>query len=313
MKVVRGARTLSSTLPRPICVTFGNFDGVHRGHQSILAALRAEAGSVGTVAVISFYPHPIRVLRGVKVPRIFSLSETVAAFRRHGVHLFNPIFFSRVFAETSALDFIQRHLIGRFDADCVVTGPDARFGAQGLGDVDLLASELSRLGRRYRSVPFLVEEQMRVSSRSIRDLLGVGAVEKVALLLGQPYRISGKVKRGAGRGSLIGVPTANIALPGQLQRPAYGVYASTLEIGHDRFPSVSNFGLRPTVDGKTELLETHILGTAPAALYGKQVRVALLARLRAEQKFPTLEALKAQIEVDVIEARRLLSELGVLV
>ncbi|WKZ56890.1 MAG: riboflavin biosynthesis protein RibF [Bdellovibrionota bacterium] len=311
MIVRRGGPTLPSLL-RPVSVTFGNFDGVHRGHQRIMRALREQAGAQGSVVVVSFYPHPVSVVRGISIPRIFDLHENAAAFERYGVDVLYLLHFSEPFSKLAPERFIHEYLLARINADVVVTGPDARFGRSGAGDVSLLRSELLKVGRRYLEVPFFEEGNERISSRRVRELIVAGEVQKAALLMGHPYRLRGRIQAGAGRGRTIGVPTANMRIARELVRPAYGVYASTLECEGTVYPAVTNIGVRPTVDGQHETVESHVLGRSPGTLYGKSVRLALLAHLRAEQRFPSLEALKTQIQVDIAEAQRILQAIGIM-
>lgn len=282
-------------------VALGNFDGVHLGHRHVLQSLR-EVSQERPSVVVSFYPHPVRVLRGDREPRaLSSLREKRERFGEFGIQLVYGIHFTRSFSKVTAKEFIERVLVSALGAKVLVVGEDVAIGHNREGDLQYLQSELPKYGIDLRVVPKFLARGERPSSRRIRQLLGEGDVRSAAELLGAPFTISARVGHGDKRGQKIGFPTANV-MSGARLLPKRGVYAVQVGLGDDTFQGVANIGIRPTFGGVGERLEVHILHQHFPSLYGKRLHVSFVDRLRDEKKFNSLEELTAQIKIDVVNA-----------
>jgi len=288
-------------------LTIGNFDGVHLAHREICRIIRAEAARRGArSAVLTFEPHPLSVVAPERRPALMtSLDEKLARLEAQEVDAVVVHPFTPEMARTPAEEFIRRLLHEGLRAERVVVGFNFRFGRGRAGDVDLLRAEGKKLGFETQTLEPFMFEGRRVSSTGIRRLLAAGEVEEAARLLGQPHLIAGPVIPGEGRGRMIGIPTANLAPPPVLV-PADGVYACWARLGSRgarRLPAVTNIGNRPTFEGARHSIETHLLEGGDD-LYGAELRLEFVCRLREERKFPGPEALVAQIRKDIEEGRR---------
>ncbi len=289
-----------------VALTIGNFDGVHRGHQAMLERLKTAAAQRGLpAAVMTFEPHPREFFTPQQAPaRLTTLREKLELFREQGVDLVFLCRFSRAFASLTAEDFIARILRDEVHARWVLVGDDFRFGAGRAGDFALLQAAGARYGFEAETLPSVTVEGVRVSSTAVREALAAGDMEWAAKLLGRPYSISGRVVHGDKLGEALGYPTANIQMKHN-RPPVSGIFAVEL-CGLDGhcLPGVASLGVRPTVkqDG-APTLEVHIFDFHER-IYGAHVRVNFLHKLRDEEKFPTLDALIAQIERDVAQAKR---------
>jgi riboflavin kinase/FMN adenylyltransferase len=289
--------------------TIGNFDGIHRGHQRVLKQLRAIAGARPTL-VISFYPHPIRVLRPEAGLRyISSVREKAESCGALGVDLLYFVHFTSSMSQMSATDFIEKILVAALGISELVVGDDVRIGKNREGDLTFLQRTLPTYGIRLHIVDKLDIEGVKAGSRKIRELIEQGCVEAAQELIGEPFTISARVGHGDKRGSLLGFPTANIAVGPRLI-PRRGVYACQVKIEDACFAAVANIGIRPTFNGSGERLEVHILDFPPRSLYGVRMHVGFVARLRDEKRFDSIEALKAQIALDVQAARERLAHVS---
>ena len=295
--------------------TFGNFDGVHLGHRALVAELRARARELGGPAlVVTFEPHPLRVLRPDHAPpALDDLDARLQLLEQAGVDAALVLRFDRALSRKPARWFADTVLFSR--ARVVLAGYDARFGAGGHGDVQLLRRVAAERGGRVELFDALQMDGGVVSSSRIRNLVEAGGVAQAAALLGRPFALRAPIVHGDHLGRTLGFPTANLAVPHmrdrQLVRPAAGVYAARLLVGAKglagslSLPAVCNLGERPTVGGKEWRVEAHALDWS-GDLYGRLATLELLARIRPERRFPGLEALKAQIELDCAAARALL-------
>lgn len=284
-------------------VSIGNFDGVHRGHELLLGELRRIAGQRSSI-VVSFYPHPVRVLRPeVGLRYISSVREKAERLGSLGVDLLYFVHFSASISRMSAHEFIERILVGALHAKDLVVGEDVAIGRGREGNVDFLRRELPHYGIQLHVVAKLEVEGKKAGSRRIRDLIAAGDVERAAELMGSPFTISARVGHGDKRGSAIGFPTANIAVGSRLI-PKSGVYGCRVEIEGRAYGAVANIGTRPTFAGQGERLEVHILDFPYRRLYGARMHVSFLSRLRDERKFESVDALKAQISEDIARARK---------
>lgn len=284
----------------PVALTIGNFDGVHRGHQAILARLRERAAVADMVpAVMTFEPHPREFFSPATAPaRLTSLREKLELFAEAGIDRVYLCRFNKKFADISASDFMQE-ILRRMNARLILVGDDFRFGAGRAGGLD----ELRQQGLGVESLPDVTVEGERVSSTAIRQALAAGDLGRAESLLGRPYSISGHVAHGDKLGRQLGYPTANIYMLHD-RPPLFGIYAVKLSgLGAQSLPGVASLGVRPTMkDNGKPLLEVHLFDF-DLDIYGRHVRVHFLKKLRDEAKFPNLEALKRQIAADEQAAR----------
>lgn len=294
-------------------MTVGSFDGIHLGHRSILDTVvtRARARE-GTATVVTFDPHPRKVLSPDRAPRLLSTREQRLEWIAEAgidVTLVEP--FTEAFAHTPPERFVRDYLHAGLSPVEVYVGYDFRFGRDREGSMRLLTELGPRLGFAVTIIPEVTIDGEDVNSTRIRELVTEGDVERSARLLGRPYAVRGRVVEGDRRGRTLGFPTLNLDPENELL-PAPGVYAGRVRF-LDGEPSgaplcaVTNVGRRPTFEaGERIVCETHALDYDGDA-YGRRIEVQFLSRIRAEQRFPGVEALKAQISADVREARRLLA------
>ncbi|HNQ05082.1 MAG TPA: bifunctional riboflavin kinase/FAD synthetase [Thiobacillaceae bacterium] len=294
---------------RPTAVTIGNFDGIHLGHQAMLARLTAQAAAVGGApTVLTFEPHPREIFTPQDAPtRLTSLREKLEILRRLGVAHVHVCRFTRSFAALSAEAFVQRILAQGLRTRYVLVGDDFRFGARRAGDFALLREMGGQLGFQAEALPTVEACGQRASSSAVREALAAGDMATAAQLLGRPYSISGRVIGGDRLGRRIGYPTANIQLKHN-RPPLKGIFAVRVQ-GLERadWPGVASLGTRPTVHAHGRpTLEVHLFGFS-RSIYRQHLRVEFLHKLRDEAKFPNLETLIAQIDVDARQARELLN------
>ena len=285
-------------------IALGFFDGVHLGHQALMARAVERGREHGLEpAVFTFDRSPREFVTGKPVPLLTSPEE-----RRRLVEESFPIRrvivakFDRAMMTMPWMDFL-RVLAGRYNAGWLVAGHDFRFGHRNEGDAALLARGAAELGMGWDIIPAVAMDGVTVSSTRIRSLLEEGRAEEAGRLLGRPFSIAGTIAHGKGLGSRIGRPTLNLLPGGDQLIPARGVYVAAAELAGRRFPAVTNVGVRPTVDrdgGVT--VESHLL-EAEGDFYGERCRVFLLKRLRPEEEFPGLRELQAQIAADAEAAR----------
>jgi riboflavin kinase / FMN adenylyltransferase len=310
MRVFRHTETSEDA--RGAVVAAGNFDGVHRGHQAVLAAAKTLAQRMDApFAVLTFEPHPRAVFQpGLPPFRLTPFRAKSLVLESLGVDLLFTLHFDRAFAQKTAEEFVAEVLVAGLGAKAVVVGYDFVFGNKRRGTPALLKAEGAKHGFSVEVVaPVAAPGGTVYSSTQIREHLVAGRPRDAAALLGRPWEIDGRVELGDKLGRTIGFPTANMTLDDYL-RPAPGVYAvrAGIEDGantqwHD---GAANLGWRPTIGGQDLRLETHLFDF-DGDLYGKHLRVALIERLRAEQRFEGLDALKAQIAADCVQARQILA------
>ncbi|MCB5944582.1 bifunctional riboflavin kinase/FAD synthetase [Acidocella sp. KAb 2-4] len=289
---------------RGATIALGNFDGVHLGHAAVLRAAHA-ARPDAPRAVLTFEPHPREFFRPQDPPFRLTLStERAAALAGLGVQYLYELPFNDAFSHLTAEAFVSDILHRGLGAAHLVCGADFAFGHRRGGDVAFLAARAEALGMGLTIVPQVADGEGPISSSRIRRLIQDGYPERAAALLGRPHSIRGPVTHGDKRGRTIGFPTANIPLGRHLE-PQRGVYAVSARIAGAAVKGVANIGQRPTVGGAESRLEAHFFDFA-GDLYGQELTVCLHHFLREEQKFPSFEALKAQIEADSATARALL-------
>ena len=302
-------------------LTIGNFDGVHLGHQAILAAVCAEAGARSMrSAVVTFEPHPREFFAPHAAPtRLSSLREKLELLTAHHIERAQVCRFNRAFASLSAGAFIERVLVQGLNARWVMIGEDFRFGAKRMGDFDYLRAAGQRLGFEVQAMPDVTladarGHALRVSSSVLREVLSAGDVARAATLLGRPYSISGRVIHGDKLGRTLGFPTANVQLRHN-RPPLTGIYAVRVaglaDAGADAatgtVAGVASMGVRPTVTSSGEMRLEVFLFDFDRDIYGSHIRVDFLKKIRDEEKYKDLESLKQQIEQDARDARAALA------
>lgn len=292
---------------RGATIALGNFDGVHLGHASVIRAAHA-ARPDAPLAVLTFEPHPREVFRPDDPPFRLTLSaERADALQALGVSLLYELPFNHDFSLMTAEAFVTEVLHAGLGARHLVSGQDFAFGHRRGGDTDFLAQRAEVLGMGLTLVPPVTDAQGPLSSTRIRRALQDGYPERATVELGRPWTIRGEVAHGDKRGRTIGFPTANVALGRHLE-PARGVYAVTVRLENGAtYRGVANIGRRPTVNaGPESRLEVNLFDF-DSDIYGTEITVALHDYIRAEVRFSGLDALKAQIAADAVEARRLLA------
>lgn len=292
--------------PTPCALTIGNFDGVHCGHQAMLARLKAAALERGLPAVVmTFEPHPREVFTPHLAPaRLTSLREKIELLKLHGIERLVLVRFSTRFAQLSPPEFIQQILLKGVQARWILVGDDFKFGAKRGGDLALLRQAGASCGFEVESLSSVLIDSARVSSTAVRAALAHGDLRQAARLLGRPYSISGRVVHGDKLGHTLGYPTANVQMKHN-KPPLSGIFAVEL-VGLEGawLPGVASLGVRPTVKiNGAATLEVHVFDFHER-IYGAHVRVDFLHKLRDEEKFTDLPALIAQIERDVRDAKK---------
>ncbi len=290
-------------------VTSGTFDGVHLGHQKILARLREiTTANAGESVVITFWPHPRTVVSSdsSNLKLLSTIDEKIELLAKNGVQHLLIIPFTRQFSELSSEDFIQQILIDAIGTKKLVIGYDHRFGRDREGGFEYLQANSLRYGFGIEEIPRQDVDAMGVSSSKIRLALLEGNLQTATSLLGRAYSLSGTVVKGKQLGRTIGYPTANI-LPEESYKlvPANGVYAVRVVHRHEVFGGMLNIGTRPTVDGTLRTIEANIFDFE-RDIYGEHLTVEFVSYIRSEQKFSGLDSLKAQLALDQQTAKGLL-------
>ena len=289
-------------------VAVGAFDGLHRGHQALLAQVHERAAKLGlTAIVVSFEPLPRAYFSPEPVARLSSVREKLRGFDEAGMGQVLLLRFNRALTSMSAEDFIRRVLVERLNAREVWVGADFRFGHKRSGDVAMLERVGPELGFTARTMPSVLLDGARVSATRVRMLLAAGEFSGAAPLLGRPFVIEGKVEYGKQLGRQLGYPTANIHLRDR-SSPVHGIFAVRVGLGESEcsWPGVASLGVRPTVNEVPKpLLEVHLFDFE-GDLYGQRMAVEFVAKLRDEQKFDNLDALTVQMAKDARQARELL-------
>jgi riboflavin kinase/FMN adenylyltransferase len=298
-------------------LTIGNFDGVHVGHQEILREVVERAAVAATdshgaqkellPAVLTFYPHPARVLRPQQAPSLLeSLPLRLADFAAIGIGAALVLKFDADLAQESAEDFVKKYLVDTMRARAVLVGASFRFGHKQLGDVELLRE----LGRSWGFEVMIVTPVINggdvVSSTAIREAVRGGRVEDARRMLGRPFALVGEIRPGTGQGRKLVVPTLNLTTE-QEMLPKTGVYVTETVLAGGTYRSVTNVGVRPTFDGKRLAIESHLFDFAEALTAGL-MKVRFLQRLRDEQKFSGPEALREQVLRDIARAKELFAQ-----
>lgn len=304
MLLVRDELRRTAT-PGDHALSIGVFDGVHGGHRLLIDRMQSEARARGlTGGVITFHPHPVTVVRpDVPFSYIESLERRVELLRDLGVAFVSVLTFTSELQQVSAADF-TRLLVEEARMRVLVVGEDFRLGRSGEGTVDRLRAIGEEQGFEVVAVPLLADDDAhdRISSTRVREALAAGRMDEVQTLLGRPYAIRGPVLHGEQRGRQLGFPTLNVGVSPDRALPPHGVYVTRALVADREYRAVTNIGTRPTFDGHSVTVETHLLDFE-GDLYGHVVTVELVQMLRGEQKFDGLDALRAQIARDAEAAR----------
>ncbi|PSO47584.1 MAG: bifunctional riboflavin kinase/FAD synthetase [Cyanobacteria bacterium SW_9_44_58] len=290
----------------PTAIALGNFDGVHRGHQNVIQPVLQQ--SVRST-VVTFHPHPREYFTGENCPLLTPLEEKISHLKALGIQQLVLLPFNRELASLSPEAFVKNLLMKQLKPYYISVGEDFRFGYQRRGTAETLSAIASQLGIPVNIASLQTSGEQRISSSSIRHAINNGNIELANELLGRPYTLRGTVVTGEQRGRTIGFSTANLALPRNKLVPCYGVYAvqatSTTRPLIAPHPAVMNIGMRPTVNGQHPTIEIHLLDWT-GELYQHNLTVQLKQFLRPEEKFSSLNALKAQIASDCELARQIL-------
>lgn len=289
---------------RRSAVTIGNFDGVHLGHQQILTKLHDRARAANLIAaVLTFYPHPARVLRPAEAPALLAtLDQRLSAITALGIEAALVARFDAALANLSPLDFVHRYLVHAMRAQIVLIGGNFRFGHKQAGDAKLLADLGSACGFAVEIVPPVTIDGMIVSSSAIRNALREGNVEDAQRMLGRPFALAGEVKPGTGQGRVLVVPTLNLATKQELL-PKMGVYATEAVVGGKTYRAATNIGVRPTFDGAHTTIESHLFDFNENVTSGN-LEVRFWKRLRDERKFSGPAQLREQVLRDIEDAKQ---------
>ncbi|NKF50992.1 bifunctional riboflavin kinase/FAD synthetase [Shewanella sp. WXL01] len=305
MELIRGIHNISPS-HHGCVLTIGNFDGVHRGHAQVIKNLVEKAQHFQLPAMLmTFEPQPRELFLGDKAPaRLSLLRDKISLLDELGIERLICVNFTPSFAQQPADQFIEDLLVKKLGVKYLVVGDDFCFGKGREGNFEMLVHAGAKFGFTVVSTQSFLVGSQRVSSTAVREQLALGNLEQARRLLGHPYMLSGRVAHGQKIGRTIGFPTANVALKRQVV-PVRGVYAVKLRWqDSDEYEGVANVGYRPTVQGQKCQLEVHLFDFE-GDLYGKRVEVELVAKIRDEQPFSSLDALKKQILNDANEARAL--------
>lgn len=298
----------SQTPTRGTCLAIGVFDGVHLGHRFLLKRLLKEASREGLLSgVITFRRHPQEVLAPDKrLASLTSVEERAELLRELGIEFVLPLNFTPELASLGAGEFIallQKHL--RMQG--LVIGPDFALGRGREGNIALLRRLARERGFRLTVVePKLIDGKV-VSSTAIRQALAEGNMKEAGKLLGRPFTLKGQVVSGKGLGKGLGFPTANLDIDSNRALPSDGVYVTFAFVGKERFPSVMSIGVRPTFSGREHTVEVYLLDFQ-GDLYGREMKIEVIKKLREERAFPSPQELKAQIARDIEDTRKVLEE-----
>ena len=309
MRIYHGLSALAAESIKPVVATIGNFDGVHRGHQWVIAEVRARAAELGARSLaITFDPHPSRVLRPEKAtPMITPLRRKLELLAETGVDGALVLPFVSELYRMSAREFAQRVLVEAVGAVEVHEGENFRFGFGAEAGVDGLEALGRELGFSVRVYAPRLLRGAAVSSSRVRELIAAGAISQARALLGREFMVESTPASGRGFGTLYTVPTINLATYDDLL-PGHGVYVTTMTVGPKSFDGVTNVGNRPTFGEDSFTVETHLLDFHPIELKADtELTLTFHRRLRGEKKWPTPEALRQQIGLDVRRAKRFFS------
>ncbi|WP_371186370.1 bifunctional riboflavin kinase/FAD synthetase [Thalassotalea maritima] len=307
MQLIRGIHNIRDA-HNGCVLTIGNFDGVHLGHQRVIRALIKKSEELGLIpAVMVFEPQPQELFNPQMAPaRLTRLRDKYTLLRQLGVKRLICVNFNHQFASQSAEQFIEQLLVAKLGVKHLIIGDDFRFGKNRRGDFAMLKQAGEKFDFAVTDTASFKLDDCRISSTEIRKALQQDDLIEAQSMLGRPYSIIGRVVHGDKQGRQLGFPTANVLLK-RCVSPVSGVYAVQVQFNDSRYYGVANIGSRPTVRGMRQQLEVHIFDFK-GNLYGQQIDVILLKKLREEQRFASLDALTAQISQDTQQAKQLVAE-----
>lgn len=307
MIIYQGAPETWDRPPEGSAVALGVLDGVHLGHRRVLDALAgADAGLVRIA--MTFSTHPAALLSPNGAPtRLSTLKRRFELLEEAGIERIAVLKFDESMRTMPPETFVRRYLVDGVNARFVAVGADFRFGAKASGTVDTLTDLGTRFGFEVVAVDIVTDHGVEIRSTEIRAAIEAGRVDRAAAMLGRPYEMEGIVVPGDGRGRELGVPTANVSYPAVLTTPKHGVYAVVATIDGVDHPAVANLGTRPTFGSADVVLEVHVLDLT-RDLYGKQVTIGFVERIRDERRFASVDELVAQIRADIAAAREILDD-----
>ena len=308
MQLVRGLHNLSQR-HRGCVLTVGNYDGVHLGHQHMIGMVKARAAELGArAAVLVFEPSSKEFIDPAGAPpRLTRWREKYLALAAQGLDRMVTLRFDDCMRAMTPQRFVDELLVTGLGVRHVVVGNDFRYGAHARGTIDTLRHAGSDHGFGVEQIEPFLFDGVRVSSTEVRERLARGDFDGAARLLGRPYRMLGQVIHGNKLGRTLGFPTANLRLM-RRKSPVYGILAVLVRgVGEVAMPAVASLGTRPTVNGKEVLLEVHVFDFA-GDLYGREIEVEFVAKLRDEVKFDSLDAMMVQMRIDAADAREVLSK-----
>lgn len=304
MKII--SNTTEFHIGEETAVAIGKFDGFHRGHQELLARLKEEQAKGLKAVVFTFVPSPASFFAGDGEKELTTVAEKRRIFESAGIDLLIEYPFDRQTADMEPEAYIRDVLAGRLNARCIVAGDDVTYGRRGAGDHKLLEEKAAECGYRVLLIKKVLYQGKEISSTYVRDEVKNGNMELVAALLGSPYHVGGKVVHGRQLGRTIGIPTVNLRPPGEKLLPPRGVYHSCVGfpgMGGRKLPSITNIGIKPTVDDvHTMGVETYIYDF-DQDVYGSEIEVYLLRYERPEMHFDGIGALREQMEADIRAGR----------
>ncbi|MGM0601757.1 MAG: bifunctional riboflavin kinase/FAD synthetase [Bacillota bacterium] len=289
------------------CLAIGAFDGLHKGHQLIIKKTVENAKLIsGVSGVLSFYPHPLKIIAGQKTPpAIISREQKITVLKKLNVDYYFEQKFTPEFAQMEVKDFIEEILVNKLNVSCVVVGDDFRFGHQNRGNVEVLKKMGEIYNFKTKIISQLNANDDRISSTRIRKLIQKGNLKEAENLLGRSYQICGKVKHGKKRGRKMGVPTANISLETNYSLPPAGVYAVKVYLNDNTYVGAANLGFNPTFDDKKINFEINIIDFNDT-IYEKRICADFVEFIRPEIKFDSQEDLIKQMKRDILYTINLL-------
>lgn len=305
MKTVKTLREFKN-IKSPI-LTLGNFDGVHCGHQKILKKISSRAKQLNRSSIVfTFEPHPQKIVAPHKSTQLLTdLKDKKALIESAGIDYLVLANFTKDFSTKQPEDFVSDIIVNKIGASEVYIGHDYSFGRGKAGNIAKLKFLAKEHGFKVFVIPAVTKNKQTISSTAIREYIRSGKVEKASALLGRDYLIKGLVVKGTNRGESIGFPTANLDVRSELV-PHSGVYATTAKVGNKTYKAATNIGTSPTFGASLTTVEVHLLNFN-GNIYGKNVELTFVKRLRDEKKFPSIEALVTQIKADVAKTEKFLA------